>query len=345
MAKVFVSSDISKEKINFAISRDLELLEELEIQNDTNSLRSLIKKTLKEFQGAEGIEEVVFIMEYTGIYNNLLIRCLLTLNCKIYVCNGYEVKLSSGLTRGKTDKIDAIRIGQYAVRYFDKLEEYKLPSETVQQMAVLDTKLNQLKKTLSSFTQASEDNKKFMEKDLRKMLDEINKPVIKQLKASIKQVEKEIDRLIKLDEAVLKNFKIAVSVPGIGKRTATAMICVTHNFTKFLKGKSLASYCGVVPFVKESGKKKGKARLSHFANKKLKSLLHLGAVSLIRSNSQFATYYERKIAENKNPMLVLNNMRNKIVRALFACINKGVEYDKGYQHPLINLDKKNAVMY
>ncbi|MEI2422705.1 transposase, partial [Arthrospira platensis SPKY2] len=107
------------EKINFAVSKDLELLKEFEIKNNISSIRSLVKSLLKEFKGLEGIDEIVFVMEHTGIYNNLLLRCLTTLNCKIFVCNGYEVKTSSGLAKGKNDKIDAIRIGQYAVRFFD----------------------------------------------------------------------------------------------------------------------------------------------------------------------------------------------------------------------------------
>ncbi|MBK8700412.1 MAG: IS110 family transposase [Saprospiraceae bacterium] len=67
-----------------------------------------------------------------------------------------------------------------------------------------------------------------------------------------------------------------------------AFICTTNNFTKFESAKALGSYCGVVPFTKESGRYKGKDKISPIANKTLKKLLHLGAVASISGKNPFA---------------------------------------------------------
>jgi hypothetical protein len=49
------------------------------------------------------------------------------------------------------------------------------------------------------------------------------------------------------------------------------------------------------------------------AQKRLKSLFHLGAMSAIQVSGELQTYYQRKVAEGKNKMLVLNAVRNKLI--------------------------------
>ena len=70
--------------------------------------------------------------------------------------------------------------------------------------------------------------------------------------------------------------------------------------------------------------------MSHRANKRVKTLLHLAALSAVRYCQQTKAYYERKVAEGKNNMLVLNNGRNKLVHRIFACVQNDRNYDKNY---------------
>ncbi|MBK9736843.1 MAG: IS110 family transposase [Saprospiraceae bacterium] len=102
-----------------------------------------------------------------------------------------------------------------------------------------------------------------------------------ELDEAIEKIEADMLELIKSDKSIYDNYKIAQSVPGVGKIVAVAFLCATHNFTKFETSKALGSYCGVVPFGKESGRYKGKDKVSPIANKSLKTLLHLGAVASI----------------------------------------------------------------
>ena len=75
------------------------------------------------------------------------------------------------------------------------------------------------------------------------------------------------------------------------------------------------------------------------ANKKVKSLLHMGAMSAIQHCTQLKAYYERKVKEGTNKMLVLNNVRNKLVQRVFVpagnrCVREDRNYDKKYVHSL-----------
>ncbi|KAA6334040.1 hypothetical protein EZS27_017603, partial [termite gut metagenome] len=58
------------------------------------------------------------------------------------------------------------------------------------------------------------------------------------------------------------------------------------------------------------------------ADMKLKSLLYMCALVAIRHDKELKTYYERKVAEGKSKMLVINNVRCKLLARIFAVINR-----------------------
>jgi transposase len=335
MIKFTIGADISKDKINFALRFVNDYILETEVENTTSALNKFIKQVqslAKNFATGKKIEySLEFIMEHTGIYGNLLIECLAGHKLTMYVVSGLEIKNSTGISRGKNDKIDARRIADYGIRFADKLKPYKLGDKTLIELKGLNTKRSQLVRIKAQLTQAKDDNKKFQCRELLQKLNNINKPIIKELDKAIDDIEAEMLELIKSDNNIYDSFKIAQSIPGVGKIIAVAFICTTNNFTKFESAKALGSYCGVVPFGKESGMYKGRDRVSPFANKTLKTLLHLGALASISGKNAFATYYQRKITEDKkNKMLTVNNVRNKIVKTLFACIKNKTKYTADY---------------
>ena len=95
----------------------------------------------------------------------------------------------------------------------------------------------------AQLTQAEDDNKKFQSKELLKKSEKIKKPVVNELDEAIEKIEAQMLELIKSDESINENYKIAQSVPGVGKIVAVAFICATNNFTKFETAKALGSYC------------------------------------------------------------------------------------------------------
>lgn len=335
MLKFTIGADISKDKINFALRFLNDYILETEIENKTTALnkfikkvQSLVKSIAKEKKSEYCLE---FIMEHTGIYGNLLIECLAGHNLTMYVVSGLEIKNSTGITRGKNDKIDAQRIADYGVRFADKLKPYTLCDQTLTELKALHTKRTQLVRIKAQLTQARDDNKKFLNKELLKKLEKINKPIVTELDQAIEKIEAQMLELIKSDGPIYENYKIAQSVPGVGKIVAAAFICATNNFTKFQSAKALGSYCGVVPFGKESGRYKGRDKVSPIANKSLKTLLHLGAIATIRGKNAFSAYYQKKLTEDKkNKMLAINNVRNKILKTLFACIKNKTKYTADY---------------
>lgn len=124
-----------------------------------------------------------------------------------------------------------------------------------------------------------------------------------------------------------RQYKLLLSIPGIGPVTAAYLIARTNAFTNCTSGKQLACYCGVVPFDHQSGVSiKGKHQVHKMANKTLKSLLHMCALTAIKYNPEFGNYVERKKEEGKHIMRIINAVRNKLVLRAFSVVKNNHPY-------------------
>ncbi|WP_299897690.1 IS110 family transposase, partial [uncultured Aquimarina sp.] len=113
------------------------------------------------------------------------------------------------------------------------------------------------------------------------------------------------------------------------KITALYLAIFTNMFTRYQNAKQLACYCGVVPFEHTSGTSiRKRSKVHHMANKTLKKQLHLCALSAIQYDLELKNYYNRKVEEGKSKMLVINNVRNKLVHRVCAVIKRQQPYQK-----------------
>jgi transposase len=105
------------------------------------------------------------------------------------------------------------------------------------------------------------------------------------------------------------------------------MIVLTHGFILFSEWRKFASYAGTAPFPYQSGSSiKGKSKVNHMANKKIKSLLHECAMSAIIYNHEMKAYYKQRTESGKSKMSTLNIIRNKLLARIFAVVNRGTPY-------------------
>ena len=164
-----------------------------------------------------------------------------------------------------------------------------------------------------------------------KQLQKLQLPSVKALQKAKENIEATINQTIKKDCELSRKAALIQSVNGIGEVTAIALLIYTKGFTTFESAKELACYCGVVPFNKTSGSSvRYKPGISPFANMRLKKLLHLCAMSAIKNDDELRTYFERKVAEGKNKMSVLNAVRNKLVHRVFAVVRDNRSFEENY---------------
>ncbi len=162
---------------------------------------------------------------------------------------------------------------------------------------------------------------RLLEKSINKSIHAIDK--------DLQKIEAEILSLINKDESLRKLYLLVTSVVGIGFVTAINLIIYTNEFTSFNDSRKLACYCGVAPFPYQSGTSiRGKTRVHSMANKKLKSNLHMASLSAVKLDYDLKIYYERKVAEGKSKLSVLNAVKCKMLARVVACVNKQKVYVK-----------------
>lgn len=332
---VFVGVDISKDQL------DLALLKE-------SSYGKYVNKTVtNDIEGFDDIlrwlkgqkvnhRDCLFCMEHTGTYG-LVFFALLSLEGIDYsVIPALEIKRSMGITRGKNDQIDARRIADYAFSNKVKLEPFSLPSVNMMQLKQLLTYRSQLVRMSTSLKNSLKSHQQYQRITGLASLTKDIENKIEELKQSVQNIEKQIVELIRKDEQLNKNYKMATSVKGVGCIIAAFMLVSTNNFTAFENGRKYASYSGIAPFEHSSGTSvKGKTRTSFLANKQIKTLLNNGANSAIHYDPELRNYYKRKIAEGKDHKLVMNAVCCKMVNRVFAAVKRESPYVITYEKKIV----------
>jgi transposase len=330
----FLGIDISKKTFNVALTMDSKNFVEAEIPNNAKGIQALFVDLKKRF--AFNFSQLIVCMEHTGVYCQPLLDFLTKKNIKVCVEPALRIKQSQGMTRGKNDQVDARRIAIYAFRNSEDLIFWKPQRQIIQKIKALLTTRERLVKVRVQLEVPLTEVDGFIEKSLRdSMLSHCLKP-IRSIEKSIEKVEQTIQDLIKEDQHLKEQVKLATSVPGIGKIVALYIIVTTGEFIQIREAKKFACYSGVAPFEHSSGSSlRGKTRVSNMGNMIMKKLLHLAAMSSIQCCDELKTFYERKVASGKNKMSVINAVRNKLISRVFACVNNNHMYEKIYQKALV----------
>lgn len=330
--KYFIGIDVSKNELDFAVIESNKVLFHSEVINDKKGIENFIKQLKKQtdFTYANSL----FCMEFTGIYNNFVLSFLSSQNALIWVENARQIKDSMGTIRGKTDKLDSILIAQYAYKNRENPRIWTPKRDIIVQLDRLTAIRLRLVNAVKTLETPLSDSKEFIGKIAHKEATNACQDSIDALKKDIKNIEKQIKELIQQDDELKHLFEIITSIKGVSTVTATEIIITTNEFKTIDDPKKFGCFAGCVPFEKSSGKYKGKPQVSRIANKKMKSLLHMAAISAIQHCHELKEYYLRKVAEGKNKMLVLNNVRNKIILRIFACVKNNQKYDENYTFSL-----------
>jgi len=324
----YVGIDISKNKLDFHVNNLKETLFHQVVTNNPAAIGEFLKRLTQEYHIS--LCTIVFCMEHTGIYNHHLLSVLDEHKANIWLEKASYIKLSLGNLRGKNDKIDAKRIAEFAYKNREEIKLWKPVREVMVKLKHFTALRDRLISTKNSLKVPVNELKDYETSSISKDVEKLCSTTLKAIERDIAKVEKKIKELIDDDDYLSSLFKIITSVEGVGKETAINIIITTNEFKDIKEAKKYACYAGVVPFTNESGKFKGRARVSHQANKKSKKLLHMAALSAIQYNQDMKDYFERKIADGKNKMSVINAIRNKLIARIFACVKQNREYEISY---------------
>jgi transposase len=315
-----IGADLSKASIDLA---SYQCQTHLKIDNSPDGFKRF-EKWLKQQKINPG--ETLVVMEHTGLYSYWFEHFLQKQNISFTKVPALAITRSLGMIRGKTDKIDAARIALYGFEKQHLLSPTLPQNPQLLRLQMLHTTRHQLVKQKTAMLCAIEEYQ-FVGISKSDPIIKSQLVVINTIDKQIDKLNQEMEKLINQDEDLQKNYKLLVSIKGVGKVVATAMIIKTSNFTRFRKAKKFACFCGIAPFEHTSGTSiRGKTRVSHLADKEMKSLLHLSAQTAVKNDKELRSFYLRKTEIGKPKMSTLNIVCNKIVSRMFAVIKRQTPY-------------------
>lgn len=331
--KLFVGIDISKLTID-AVMIQKEKADGHEHKVFSNHYSGFDQ--MLEWLSKTGISlsETLFCCEHTGLYALPVSTYLAGTNGNLWVENALQIKRSTGLQRGKSDKADALAIARYALVNQHKARLYQVSSGIISEIKHMLAFREQLVRHQTSFKCINSELLAFDQQHAGLCITE-SRDMISLYERKIKSLDELLMQKIQQDTELNKQFELVRSVHGIGKQTAFFILIQTRAFTIFNDHRKFACYCGIAPFPYSSGSSlRGRNRVSHLANKKLKTLLTMCALNTIKKDNEFKRYYERRKAEGKSFLTILNVIKNKLISRVFAAIKRGTPYQPQLIAPL-----------
>ncbi|MEM7110328.1 MAG: IS110 family transposase [Bacteroidota bacterium] len=278
-------------------------------------------------------DEVILCFEHTGLYSLPLAIFLSEEQLPFCMVAGLEVKRSMGIRRGKNDKADAMDISKYAFHRKGEIKTYQLPSKSLLKLKSLLGLRENMVKQKAGYLNSLKEMKRIFPETQNPVWFRSQKALIKKLTEQIKIVETEMNSIIQEDDQLKKLYELTTSIKGVGLILGISFIVYTNGFTAFNNWRAFASYSGTAPFSYRSGSSlKGKDKISHLANKRMKVLLSNAASSAILYNPEMKTYYQRRLKEGKSKMSTQNIIRNKIISRVFAVVHRGTPYIQLNRH-------------
>lgn len=334
MKKFFIGVDVSKETVNVSVickSEDATAIVPLGAEVFANSrmgFRRMLAWSRKTCQ-RKSFEDMLFCCETTGSYDILMCDYLYAYGVDIWRESALQIKASSGVRKGKNDVADAMVIAEYACRHQDKAQPYASMNETVIQIKALFLYRRKLEQSMTSVkVRANEIKATTQNNPTLRFIYRDQMKIVRDTQKRIKECEKRIKELIDSDADLKRNFDHLLSIRGIGLVNATAMIVFTDNFKRFASSRKLASYYGVATFREKSGTSiDKKASVKSLSNSMLKAYISQAANATILERGIYRPYYERMRAAGKHHLIVMNNIKNKLIQLAFALIKEDCDFE------------------
>lgn len=326
--KHWIGIDVSKATLDVALLDEQgKVTAEEQVANSDKGLRGIWKRWSK----VHGLKKdaCLVCLEPTGHYSHLPLETLVALGVPTWLAHPTDIIKSIGSTRGKNDRIDAIRIADYARRFQDKARLVTADHLRTNKLKQLLARRENLVRRKTMHHTQTKDLNRYVHEDLRKFFAQIDREQIEALNKSIKQVEALIKEAVAADPELQRKYDLLLSIDGVGPILAAHLLALTDGFLRFTTARELACHAGVAPFEYSSGSSiRGKTRVSKQAHSTLKYVLHMAAVGVTARKGELQDYWKRKVAEGKHKMSVLNAIRNKLIHRIYAVIARGTPYVK-----------------
>lgn len=165
----------------------------------------------------------------------------------------------------------------------------------------------------------------------------VDKCIIRDTKAELKSVEKEIAKTLKYAKSIInqdpqlkEDVRRLDTIVGIGELTAIILVSMV-DFRKFDCPRMLAIFLGLSNKRKTSGTSvHEKERISKAGNPAVRTALFYPAMSAIEANPQLREFAARLKAKGKIYPVIRTAVTRKLVMLAWTLLAKGIDYDPAH---------------
>jgi transposase len=293
--------DVSKDKLDVHVLPSNLVFT---VSRDRRGLTDLVRRLRKA-----DVERIA--VEASGDYERIVLAALEDDGLQVQLLNPLRVRRFAEAegTLAKTDPIDARLIARYAQHFPDKglvrrPEQARKLGQFLTMRALLLGILGEARNRLEHLDEQS----------LRALAESI----VTQTSAQLAELEADIARLIREDQALAHKAKLIRSFIGAGPVLTSNLLARVPELGSVNRHQA-ARLCGVAPADRKSGKSQRRSTIEG-GRHHLRPILHMVALAAIRSNPVFTAFAKRLLAAGKPRRLVLAACARKVIVVLNAML-------------------------
>lgn len=294
-----------------------------EITNSKTEIKKLARKLSRDkFKGK-------IVMESTGRHHLQAALTLLENDLDVRVINPLIAKKysNSSIRKVKTDKRDSQILAEIAIKEEKLPERFHLGKnelvikKKVSLIAFLDKEIQKMNASMNEYI----NNAKELGLKLSKIDKQIKK-TIDLLKKRKEELEREVEEMIDDSGCNSDTIKKYSSIPGVSRYTASvSSLFFSKDYN--LSAKQWVAFAGIDVSVRESGRWRGRGKLTKRGNGYLRKKLFQAAWGAKMHDDNFKKYYNHLRDKGKSYVEALMIIARKIVVIMFN-LNKNNEcYD------------------
>jgi hypothetical protein len=156
--------------------------------------------------------------------------------------------------------------------------------------------------------------------------------IIRDHRTLLSMVEKQLNPLKEVIKAAgmkSSTVKLLTSIPGIAEFTASMFVGLIQGIERFPTSKNFIGHIGTYPVKIESGKFKGKTKMSKKGIKVLKRLLYTSAMAAISSNEYIERIANKAVSRGKTDRQAIGVVMTYLVKWIYGVWKSGEAWREG----------------
>ena len=330
--KYGLGMDMAKEKFDACISI-IDKLQQVMIRAQcsfTNNKKGFEAFILWVTKNTKLDLPVVYLMEATGIYYEQLAWFLQDKKCTVSVMlpnKAKKYKEALGL-KSKNDRIDAKGLAQMACEQNNTT--WKPLSSNIYLLRLITRQIQSVAEQSTVLKNQLHALQYGMYRD--KAIETMYTRQLNLLQKNKKGLQLRVEQIVESDEILKKKFNNICKIKGLGLQNLAVIVAETNGFAAFENIAQLVSYAGYDVVENQSGKRKGKTKISKKGNHRIRRCLHFPAFNMIKYEvAPFNNLYERVYEKSKIKMKAYTAVQKKLLEFIFVLWKKDEAFDPKYQ--------------